>query len=107
MALGHRSGCDVSPDALLGRFRRADVVANQVGAPLGCSHTGGKCRRGDTVDLQYAPADRLVTYRAGVGDGRLVPEKLTRHFDEIFKSEGLHGQKLPRQSPNLNAYAER
>lgn len=48
-----------------------------------------------------------MTYRAGVGDGRLVPEKLTRHFDEIFKSEGLHGQKLPRQSPNLNAYAER
>ena len=33
--------------------------------------------------------------------------KFTRHFRAIFKAEGLHVQKLPRQSPNLNAYAER
>ena len=33
--------------------------------------------------------------------------KFTKHFDEIFKTEGVRVQKLPKQSPNLNAYAER
>ena len=33
--------------------------------------------------------------------------KYTRSFDEILKSAGIKVVKLPRRSPNLNAYAER
>ncbi|PTY00480.1 integrase [Verrucomicrobia bacterium LW23] len=33
--------------------------------------------------------------------------KFTQAFDEVFKSEGIKVKKLPRESPNLNAFAER
>ncbi|PTY02081.1 hypothetical protein DB346_10180 [Verrucomicrobia bacterium LW23] len=33
--------------------------------------------------------------------------QFTQAFDEIFKTEGIKVKKLPRESPNLNAFAER
>ncbi|PTY01631.1 transposase [Verrucomicrobia bacterium LW23] len=45
---------------------------------------------------------QTVSYLLRDGD-----TKFTQAFDEIFRSEGIQIKKLPQESPNLNAFAER
>ena len=52
--------------------------------------------------MTFQEQDVKPTYLIRDGDA-----KYTRHFDAIFNAEGVEVQKLPRQSPNLNAHVER
>ena len=54
------------------------------------------------VCMTFQEQDVKPTYLIRDGDA-----KYTRHFDAIFKAEGVEVQRLPRQSPNLNAHVER
>ncbi|PTY02067.1 integrase [Verrucomicrobia bacterium LW23] len=68
-----------------------------------CSPTGAwveQQARNLVMDLQ--DRGEKVSYLLRDGD-----TKFTQAFDEVFKSEGIKVKKLPRESPNLNAFAER
>jgi len=73
-------------------------------------HIAGITRNPDSVWMAQAARNmRMLLEDNGIGPSYIIKDgdkKFTPQFDAIIESTGANVKRLPRRSPNLNAYAE-